>query len=588
MADRHFPLIPAYTFNESESSGRCHLTVDGGIDPSSSSSSYTPEELVAMMLRHAVDIAVVHATAQGSATISVVTPPRDVVLTVPMFSTQRERLALLDAAQLAQLNVLQLVEETTAAALQYATDKTFVGVGGGTTAKRATNETKSDDTNNNSGEELVLFYNMGATAVQVALVRFESQLVPQKYGKPKPVPTMTVLAKAWDETAGGLALDHLIVEHLADEFNAMYHKERTTTNNEATTLDVRTIPRAMIKLRLQANKIKHVLSANADVPIYMDSLHDNLSLQTVMTRAQLEHMARPLLQRAVQPVSRALATANLTWANVTAIELVGGGMRVPSIQAMLQQSIQAAAGPSKKSSSTAVGLELGMHINADESMALGAAFCGANISTAFRVRHVGMTDLNPFGLVVSLENSVVLAEDATWNKRAAIFKPWTKFGVKKTIAFTHDRDVVCALDYDADDDLLPVGTERELVRYTITGVSAFSLEMAEKGLGKPKVSLQFELNDSGIASLIKAEVAVEETYVVQEEIEIVDDEGDVKANETDDKSGTTAAANATKEEAKPAEETKSEGSEKKDDGKKEAAEKEVPKPKKTKLVEKVS
>merc|ERR1712174_158197 len=48
--------------------------------------------------------------------------------------------------------------------------------------------------------------------------------------------------------------------------------------------------------------------------------------------------------------------------------------------------------------------ELGMHIHGDESMALGAAFHGANVSTAFRVRHVGMTDVNPFEIGISLSN----------------------------------------------------------------------------------------------------------------------------------------------------------------------------------------
>merc|ERR1712060_721015 len=71
------------------------------------------------------------------------------------------------------------------------------------------------------------------------------------------------------------------------------------------------------------------------------------------------------------------------------IELIGGGMRVPSIQAEI---------------SSVLKKELGMHINSDESMALGAAFHGANVSTAFRVRHVGMTDVNPFEIGISLSN----------------------------------------------------------------------------------------------------------------------------------------------------------------------------------------
>jgi len=121
-----------------------------------------------------------------------------------------------------------------------------------------------------------------------------------------------------------------------------------------------------------------------------------------------------------------------------------------------------------------------------------------------------------------------------------------KFGIKKTLAFTHDKDVFCEVDYDdvaedADPSLsLPQGTEKTLERYNVTGIAAFAAEMEEKGLGKPKVSLQFELSTSGIAQLVKAEATVQETYManVTEEIEVDDeDETDEEENATDTKEG---------------------------------------------------
>merc|ERR1712224_325125 len=93
---------------------------------------------------------------------------------------------------------------------------------------------------------------------------------------------------------------------------------------------------------------------------------------------------------------------------------------------------------------------------------------------------------------------------------------------KKTIAFTHDQDVHCSLDY-AEPEKLPVGAKKELQRYKISGISAFANEMEEKGLSTPKVSLQFELSQSGTIALIKAEAAVEETYTVEVEVEVEDD-----------------------------------------------------------------
>lgn len=507
------------------------LTVDG--------IHFTPQELVAMVLSHAVDISVAYSAESGSP----IPPPTDAVLTVSCYATQQERKALLDAADLADLNILALIEENTAAALQYAIDKTF-----------------------EEGDELILFYNMGGSALQVSLVRFFSYEPPVKYGKAKSSPGFEVLAKAWDDTCGGEAFDHLLVEHLADEFNKQYEKARGSTT------EVRENQRAMTKFRIQANKIKHVLSANTEIPVIMESVHDDVSLKTIMTRAQLEDMAASLLVRATAPVARVLAMANKTAADLTAIELLGGGMRIPRVQSELSKAVG--------------GMDLGMHINADESMALGAAFAGANISTAFRVRHVGMTDINPFAMNVTLsdiitEDTVVYSEEP-WTKKATIFKANAKMGVKKTIAFTHDTDVQVALDYQ-DNEMLPTGTELAIERYNVTGVVAFAKEMEEKGLGKPKVSLQFELDASGITALVKAEAAVEETYTVEEEVEVDDEEAEANATATDAVNATEGAEDANATTAEDANATKAENATKVENATK--AEK---KPKKTIMVEKVS
>jgi hypoxia up-regulated 1 len=490
LAERHFPVVPRY--NETRSG--VTLRIDG-VD-------FTPEELVAMVLVHAVDIAVAHAASQGNDKIA---PPKDVVLTVPSFATQHERRALLDAATLADLNVLELVDENSAAAVQYAMDKKF------------------------EQEQLLLFYNMGASALQVSLIRFFSYDKPEKYGKPKSVPAVEVLAKAWDATLGGDAFDHLLVEYLADQFNHAWYKTGRAKKGHD---DVRQHLRAMTKLRIQANKVKHVLSANTEIPVYMDAVHDDVALSAHVSRDLLDELSAPLLQRAVEPVRRALRLANRTVDDLTGIELLGGGMRVPRVQSELQ----AAFGDK---------LELGLHMNADESMALGAAFVGANVSTAFRVRHVGLTDLNPFGLQVTLTNlpdQAAPKDEEEWNKSAVVFKSHGKTGVKRTITFTHDKDVHCALDY-VDEEPLPRGTNLALDRYNITGVAEFAKEMEEKNLTKPKVSLQFELGTSGITTLVRAEASVEEAYTVEEEIEVEDDEA---VGNTSDETGASNSTSTSK------------------------------------------
>jgi hypoxia up-regulated 1 len=289
--------------------------------------------------------------------------------------------------------------------------------------------------------EIYIFYNLGASALQVSVVRYYSyQHRDGKYGKAKTVGALEVLSKAWDSTLGGNALDHLIVEHLAEEFNRQWKGGRVQDD-----------ARAMTKLRLQANRIKHVLSANTEIPIHMDALHDDHSLNTHMTRAKLEELAHSLVERSVRPIAAALKSANVTLDQIAAIELIGGGMRVPKIQSEISEHLN---------------MELGLHLNSDESMALGAAFYGANISTAFKVRHVGLIDVNPFTINVSLNNLISSKtqkkkkdedEEEAWSKQATMFKSFAKLGIKKTIAFTHDEDVHCAIDYE-ENEFLPEGT----------------------------------------------------------------------------------------------------------------------------------
>ncbi|KAL7501065.1 hypothetical protein ACHAWT_009136 [Skeletonema menzelii] len=539
LKERHYHFTPSY--NETRS-GVC-LTIDNV--------EFTPEELVAMVLTHAKDI----TTAFG-----VTTPLKDCVLTVPSFYTQHERRALLDAAELAELNVLALVNENTAAALHFGIDRI-------------------DETPLN-----YLFYNMGAGALQVSVVRYLSYPhKATKYAKEKNVGAFEVLGTSWDATLGGASFDARLVEFMADEFNVIWNEKRKTTGK-----DVRDYPRAMAKLMIQANKVKHVLSANSDIPVFIDALQDDVNYQTHISRAKFEEICHDLLERASKPIEAALKMANVTLDELDAVEMIGGAMRVPKVQ----EAVRDALGGK---------LELGMHLNSDESMALGAAFHGANVSTSFKVRHVGLADVNPFPIAVDLTDLSVGKEekksggglfgkkkdddkkkkgsDDEWAKHATIFKLGSKLGVKKTIAFSYDKDVHVEVNYEESDNL-PIGTGLSIEQYDVSGIAEFAKEMADKELGTPKVSLQFELDGSGITKLIKAEAIVEETVIVEEEVEVEDEKEVEKKEEEEKKDDTEDKA----EERKDDDAEKEPETETKDDDKKE--EKKDEKKKKTKTVQK--
>ena len=290
-------------------------------------------------------------------------------------------------------------------------------------------------------------------------------------------------------------MDLALAEKIADEFNAIWAKKK-----KAKAGDVRELARPMAKIRASAKKTKEVLSANEKIPINIPSLHDDIDFHMMITRKDLETYASDVLGQAMQPVVDALREADVTVDDLHAVEIIGGGVRVPKIQELLKAFFT--EGRTNKSDP----LELGLHLNGDEASALGAAFHGANVSTSFRVRKVGMLDYGPYALGVRMTNDLYAAsvteggglmgffkggtkkkdsdnkEEAPedWHKRATLFKAGARIGAKpRTIAFHHDADIVCELAYD-DVDKLPEGTPKTVALYNISGIAAFAADMAAR------------------------------------------------------------------------------------------------------------
>lgn len=508
--------LPPITYNETRGGLSLHLSDRG------SKADYSPEELVAMVLTHAFDI-----TQMFGYTV------RDAVFAVPQFWTAHERRAMADAVELSGLSALSFLDENTAAALQYSIDRAH------------------DEPHN------VLFYNIGAGAAQATVVTFGP-----KMEKGKNVGQFTVRGKAWDTELGGHWFDLCLTDLLADQFNKKWGKG-----------DIRNFPKAMAKLRVNASKVKQVLSANVEIPVTIQSLHDDVDFVTVVTRSQFEAVAEQLFSRVTGPVTDALKAANMTIADLHGVEVIGGGVRVPRVQEVLKTHLSP--------------LDLGLHLNGDEAVALGAAFAGANASRAFHVRQVGMTDITPFAVEVSLKDLPLSASataepakqnafasmlgsfgkgkkqdkaelsaesdgavsagsnnagdnnaaadansnssgSAEFSKRLQLFASGAATSAKKNFALTHDRDMTANISYVQGETnfLLPAGTQPLIASYNITGIEKFAAETVKDNLGLPKVTLRFGMDNFGVPVLTEAEATVtfDKEITYEETVEIEDDE----------------------------------------------------------------
>eukprot|EP00514_Thraustochytrium_sp_LLF1b_P010147 CAMPEP_0184558766 /NCGR_PEP_ID=MMETSP0199_2-20130426/46085_1 /TAXON_ID=1112570 /ORGANISM="Thraustochytrium sp., Strain LLF1b" /LENGTH=917 /DNA_ID=CAMNT_0026956035 /DNA_START=27 /DNA_END=2780 /DNA_ORIENTATION=+ len=375
------------------------------------------------------------------------TDVNDCVITVPSFFTQAQREALLHAAEIGGLNVLGLVDENVAAGVQHGVYNEF-----------------------SNSSHYLLMYNMGAASTKVTLFNFWGKPGPLK--KSKPVTQIEVLAKAADETLGGDAFDMVMTNMLISAFE---------TANPG--LKVRDSPRAFERVKAQANKVKTVLSANVEIPVSIESLMDGKDLRTLVTREAFEAASKDLLDRVTVPVNEALKAAGLENKDINAVELIGGGIRIPRIKAILGEYF--------------AGHELGSHLNGDEAMAFGSVFIGANMSKAFRVRPVGLTDITTDEVSVTLRETSTDDAENVWSKDAVLFNASNPLDANRVVSFKRESNVECTLIRNTKNG--PV----QFAHYEVTGVDK-ALEKFSQ-YGKPKISLSFKLTHSDTVGLVKAD-----------------------------------------------------------------------------------
>jgi len=147
---------------------------------------------------------------------------RDCVITVPSFFGQSQRQAIIDSARLAGLTVMSLINNHAAAALQHGYTRTF-----------------------GNKSENVIFYDIGASSVEAALVKYSSFEV-KEGGRMNTHSQFEVKDVAWDASLGVQDLDMLLVNHFADQFETKHVGSNTRSN-----------PRAVAKLKRQVFLSQH-------------------------------------------------------------------------------------------------------------------------------------------------------------------------------------------------------------------------------------------------------------------------------------------------------------------------------------------
>jgi heat shock protein 4 len=197
--------------------------------------------------------------------------------------------------------------------------------------------------------------------------------------------------------------------------------------------------------------LKKILSANAQAPLSIESLMDDIDVRTLVKREEMEDMVRPLLDRVVIPLEQALAEAKLKPEDIDSIEMVGGCTRVPII---------------KETISNFFGKTLSFTLNQDEAIARGCTFSCAILSPVFRVRDFSVHDIVNYPIEFTWEQSPDIPDEDT---SLTVFNKGNVMPSTKILTFYRKQPFDLEARYTKP-DMLPGKVNPWIGRFSIKGV----------------------------------------------------------------------------------------------------------------------
>ena len=389
-------------------------------------------------------------------------PVSDMVISVPPWFTDVQRRSIMDAAEVAGLKLLRLINDTTATALGY-------GI------------TKLDLPTAEEKPRRVAFVDIGHSNYICSVVEF-------KKGE------LAVKSTSYDRHFGGRNFDKALVDHFAKEFKEKYK------------IDIYTNPKAMVRVATAAEKLKKILSANAQAPISIESLMNDVDVSGVMKRDELEELVKPLLDRAIAPLEQALAEAKLKVEDIDAVEMVGGCTRVPSLKDRISKFF---------------GKPLSFTLNQDEAVARGCAFSCAILSPVFRVRDFSIHDIVNYPIEFMWEQSPDIPDEDT---SLTVFNKGNVMPSTKILTFYRKQPFDLEAKY-AKPDMLPGKTNPWIGRFSVKNVKADSKDDFMICKLKARLNLHGILNvESGY---FVEDVEIEEPIPEEKEKEAEKKDGEV-------------------------------------------------------------